>query len=74
MYKRSPCSCRVASEAYGSIAVYFQKRPKVKRFIGQGLFVAGGKSGSTRVLELRDCPKQCYNCQHITNHQVYQCA
>ena len=34
---------------------------------------AGGESGYTKAFERRERPKQCYNCQEITDHKAYQC-
>ncbi|KAF6515875.1 hypothetical protein HZS61_004616 [Fusarium oxysporum f. sp. conglutinans] len=66
-------SKRDVPEAYGSMVVYLMKRSEARRFISEGFFVAGGESGTTKVFERRDRPKQCYNCQQITNHKAYQC-
>ncbi|EXM12452.1 hypothetical protein FOTG_19047 [Fusarium oxysporum f. sp. vasinfectum 25433] len=66
-------SKRDIPKAYGSMVVYLKKRSEARRFISEGFFVAGGESGTTKVFERRDRPKQCYNCQQITNHKAYQC-
>jgi DNA polymerase III alpha subunit (gram-positive type) len=66
-------SKRDVPKAYGSMVVYLKKRSEARRLIGEGFFVAGGESGTTRVFERRERPKQCYNCQQITNHKAYQC-
>jgi myosin heavy subunit len=66
-------SKRDVPKAYGSMVVYLKKRSEARRFINEGFFVAGGESGTTKVFERRDRPKQCYNCQQITNHKAYQC-
>ncbi|KAH7464139.1 hypothetical protein FOMA001_g17817 [Fusarium oxysporum f. sp. matthiolae] len=66
-------SKRDVPKAYGSLVVHLKKRSEARRFISEGFFVAGGESGTTKVFERRDRPKQCYNCQQITNHKAYQC-
>jgi hypothetical protein len=66
-------SKRDVPKAYGSMVVYLKKRSEARRFINEGFLVAGGESGTTKVFERRDRPKQCYNCQQITNHKAYQC-
>jgi hypothetical protein len=66
-------SKRDVPKAYGSMVVYLKKRSEARRFVNEGFFVAGGESGTTKVFERRDRPKQCYNCQQITNHKAYQC-
>ncbi|KAK2687437.1 hypothetical protein QWA68_014059 [Fusarium oxysporum] len=66
-------SRRDVPEAHGSMVVYLKKRSEARRFISEGFFVAGEKSGTTKVFERRDRPKQCYNSQQITNHKAYQC-
>jgi hypothetical protein len=62
-------SKRDVPKAYGSMVVYLKKRSEARRFINEGFFVAGGESGTTKAFERRDRPKQCYNCQQITNHK-----
>jgi hypothetical protein len=54
-------SRRDIPKAYGSMVVYL-KRSEARRFIGEGFFVAGGESGTTRVFKRRERPKQYYNC------------
>ncbi|KAG7000436.1 Retrovirus-related Pol polyprotein from type-1 retrotransposable element R1 [Fusarium oxysporum f. sp. conglutinans] len=66
-------SKRDIPKTYGSMVVYLKKRSEARRFINEGFFVAGGESGTTKVFERRDRPKQCYNCQEITSHKAYQC-
>jgi hypothetical protein len=66
-------SKRDVPKTYGSMVVYLKKRSEARRFINEGFFVAGGESGTTKAFERRDRPKQCYNCQQITNHKAYQC-
>jgi hypothetical protein len=60
-------------KVYGSMVIYLKKRLEARRFINEGFFMAGGESGTTKAFERRDRPKQCYNCQQITNHKAYQC-
>ena len=66
-------SRRDVPKAYGSMVVYLKKRSEARRFVGEGFFVAGGESGTANVFERRERPRQCYNCQQITNHKAYQC-
>ena len=40
----------------------------------EGFFYAGGESGCTKAFESRERPKQCYNCQEITDHKAHQCT
>jgi hypothetical protein len=60
-------------KAYGSMVVYLNKRGEAHRFLKDGFFYAGGESGYTKAFERRNRPKQCYNCQEITNHKAHQC-
>jgi hypothetical protein len=66
-------SKRDVPKAYGLMVVYLTRRSEAKRFIDEGFFFAGGESGTTKMFERRDRPKQCYNCQQITDHKAYQC-
>jgi len=66
-------SNRDIPKAYGSMLVYLNKRSDAQRFLREGFFYAGGESGYTKMFEHRDRPKQCYNCQEVTNHKAYQC-
>lgn len=56
------------------MVVYLNKRSDAQRFLNEGFFSARGESGYTKVFERRECPKQCYNCQEITDHKAYQCT
>lgn len=67
-------SNREIPKAYGSMVVYLGKRSEAQRFLNEGFFSAKGESGYTHVYERRERPKQCYNCQEITNHKAYQCT
>jgi hypothetical protein len=67
-------SNREIPKAYGSMVVYLSKRSEAQRFLNEGFFSAKGESGYTHVYERRERPKQCYNCQEITNHKAYQCT
>ena len=66
-------SNRDIPKTYGSMLVYLNKRSDAQRFLREGFFYAGGESGYTKMFEHRDRPKQCYNCQEVTNHKAYQC-
>ncbi|KAM6504661.1 hypothetical protein FSOLCH5_15522 [Fusarium solani] len=66
-------SRRDIPKAYGSMVVYLKRRSEARRLIDEGFFFAGGESGTTKTFERRDRPKQCYNCQQITDHKAYQC-
>ncbi len=66
-------SNRSNAKAYGSMVVYLNKSRDAQRFIQEGFFAAGGESGYTKAFERRERPKQCYNCQEITDHKAYQC-
>jgi hypothetical protein len=66
-------SRRDALKAYGSMVVYLNKGVDAQRFLKEGFFYAGGESGYTKTFERRERPKQCYNCQEITDHKAYQC-
>ena len=66
-------SNRNNAKAYGSMVVYLNKGRDAQRFIQEGFFTAGGESGYTKAFERRERPKQCYNCQEITDHKAYQC-
>ncbi|OHE90225.1 zinc knuckle [Colletotrichum orchidophilum] len=66
-------SDRSVAKAYGSMVVYLGKAADARRLLGEGFFHAGGESGYTRPFERRERPKQCYNCQEITDHKAYQC-
>lgn len=67
-------SSRDISKAYGSMVVYLSKGLDAHRFLREGFFYAGGESGYTKAFERRERPKQCYNCQEITDHRAYQCS
>ncbi|RYP06830.1 hypothetical protein DL765_009343 [Monosporascus sp. GIB2] len=60
-------------KAYGSMVVYLSKGFDARRLLREGFFYAGGESGYTKVFERRERPKQCYNCQEITDLKAYQC-
>ena len=66
-------SNREVPKAYGSMVVYLSQSSDARRFLNEGFFSAGGESGYTKAFERRERPKQCYNCQEITNHKAYQC-
>jgi hypothetical protein len=67
-------SNRDIPKAYGSMVVYLSKRSDAQRFLHEGFFSARGESGYTKAFERRERPKQCYNCQEITDHKAYQCT
>ena len=67
-------SNREVAKAYGSMVVYLNKGSEARRFLSEGFFYAGGESGYTRPFERRERPKQCFNCQEITEHKAYQCT
>jgi hypothetical protein len=67
-------SNREIPKAYGSMVVYLSKRSDAQRFLNEGFFSARGESGYTKVFERRERPRQCYNCQEITDHKAYQCT
>jgi len=66
-------SNRDMPKAYRSMLVYLNKTSDAQRFLREGFFYAGGESGCTKMFEHQDRPKQCYNCQKVTNHKAYQC-
>jgi hypothetical protein len=65
-------SDRNTFKAYGSMVVYLSKASEVHRLLRKGFFYAGGESGYTKIFERSERPKQCYNCQEITNHRALQ--
>ncbi len=67
-------SNRDVPKAYGSMVVYLSKGSDAQRFLREGFFSAGGESGYTKMFERRERPKQCYNCQEVTDHKAYQCT
>ncbi|KDN71873.1 hypothetical protein CSUB01_09606 [Colletotrichum sublineola] len=67
-------SDKSAAKAYGSMVVYLGKAADARKLLNEGFFHAGGESGYTRPFERRERPKQCYNCQEITEHKAYQCT
>ena len=56
------------------MVVYLSKGSDAQRFLQDGFFSAGGESGYTKIFERRERPKQCYNCQEVTDHKAYQCT
>jgi len=67
-------SNRDAPKAYGSIVIYLNRRSDARRFLQEGFFYAGGEWGHTKPFELRERPRQCFNCQEVTDHKAYQCT
>ena len=67
-------SNREVAKAYGSMLVYLNKGSDARRLLQEGFFHAGGESGYTKPFERRERPKQCFNCQEITDHRAYQCT
>ncbi len=52
------------------MVVYLNKGREAQRFIQEEFFTAGGESGYTKAFERRERPKQCYNCQEITDQSI----
>ncbi len=63
-------SNRDVPKAYGSMVVYLSKGSDAQRFLQEGFFSAGGESGYTKIFERQERPRQCYNCQEVTDHKA----
>ncbi|KAJ9129970.1 reverse transcriptase protein [Pleurostoma richardsiae] len=67
-------SSREPSKTHGSIVIHLTKAADARRLLAEKYCYAGGLSGQTAMFEPREGPKQCYNCQEITEHKAYQCT